>query len=70
MSAERCYWNKYSDGHQCSADAVGPRAEKLGNCTDKWVWCQEHGGVQEQPRIGGQPDGECPHGCLHQECQP
>ena len=24
---------------------------------------------QEQPRIGGQPDGECPHSCLHKECR-
>ena len=24
---------------------------------------------QERPRIGGQPDGECPHGCLHKECR-
>ena len=34
-----------------------------------WALTEEGAPPQEQPRIGGQPDGECPHGCLHQECR-
>jgi len=29
----------------CSAEAIGPRRKKLGNLTDEWVWCADHGGV-------------------------
>lgn len=48
---ERCYWNKFSTRYQqCSNVAVGPRAQKLGNMTDDWVWCEEHGGIPERPR--------------------
>jgi len=30
---------------RCLSPAVGPKSKKVGNATDKWVWCEAHGGV-------------------------
>ena len=54
----------YDDEGNVSNHSTCRRIEKLAKALTG-----EGAPPQEQPRIGGQSDGECPHGCLHQECR-
>lgn len=46
---EQCDWMRWSDEHpRCRNIAVGPRYPMMGNLTDAFVWCAEHGGQPPQ----------------------